>query len=132
MLFYDNQLRTHARALRNGMTESEVRLWSRLRSKQVLGIQFYRQKPIGLYIADFYAPKVRLVIELDGSQHLDPFNQEYDAKRDAYLKRKGLTVVRFHNLQVLKETNSVLELIYRIASAKLAPSFSKNYCVNGG
>ena len=66
MLKYNPQLKTRARALRSNLTDAEQRLWSRLRGKQVLGIQFYRQRPIGNFIVDFYAPTTRLVIELDG------------------------------------------------------------------
>ncbi len=67
MLKYDTNLKQLARKLRTDMTDAERLLWSRLRGKQVLGVQFYRQKPIGPYIVDFHAPASRLVIEVDGS-----------------------------------------------------------------
>jgi very-short-patch-repair endonuclease len=67
MLRYNPNLKFLARNLRVNLTDSEQRLWSRLRRRQILGVQFYRQKPLGNYIADFYAPKVNLVIEIDGS-----------------------------------------------------------------
>ena len=70
MLRYNPALKERARQLRKQMTAAENELWSRLRLKQVLGVQFYRQKPIGDYIVDFYAPKAKLVLEVDGSQHL--------------------------------------------------------------
>jgi very-short-patch-repair endonuclease len=72
MLPYDPRLKGKARSLRAKLTDAEQRLWARLRRKQILGVQFYRQKPIGNYIADFFAPAVRLVVEVDGSQHFDP------------------------------------------------------------
>ncbi|OGQ65378.1 MAG: hypothetical protein A3F89_07175, partial [Deltaproteobacteria bacterium RIFCSPLOWO2_12_FULL_50_11] len=78
MLLYRRDLKQRARHLRNHMTESERLLWSRLRKKQILGVQFYRQKPMGDYIVDFYAPKVKLVIEVDGSQHLEEDHIERD------------------------------------------------------
>jgi very-short-patch-repair endonuclease len=74
MLRYDNHLKDTSRLLRKNMTDSERLLWSRLRRKQIAGMQFYRQKPIGKYIVDFYAPKAKLVIEVDGSQHMESEN----------------------------------------------------------
>ena len=112
MLRYKSNLKLNARRLRKEMTDSERKLWSRLRGKQVLGIQFYRQKPIGNYIVDFYAPKVKIVIEVDGSQHVEKINKIKDAARDKFLKSQGLDVLRFNNLQVLKEIDSVGEVIY--------------------
>jgi very-short-patch-repair endonuclease len=76
-------------------------------------VQFYRQKPIGAYIVDFYAPKAKLVIEIDGSQHLEAPHAEKDRDRDDYLCGLGLTVLRFNSRQVLKETEAAIELIYR-------------------
>jgi very-short-patch-repair endonuclease len=68
MLNYNANLKDKTRQLRKNLTESEKALWSRLRNKQLLGIQFYRQKPIGEHIVDFFAPRAKLVIEVDGSQ----------------------------------------------------------------
>jgi very-short-patch-repair endonuclease len=60
-----------AREFRKNMTEAEQALWFRLRRKQLLDVQFYRQRPIGNHVVDFYAPSAKLVIEVDGSQHLE-------------------------------------------------------------
>jgi very-short-patch-repair endonuclease len=106
------------------MTEAEQKLWLYLRGKQILGIQFYRQKPLGPYIVDFYAPAARLVIELDGSQHLEPEHARRDADRDACLSAQGLLVLRFDNLQVLKETEAVLEVVLRVCSERQIPPAS--------
>ncbi len=65
MLRYNGNLKNKARQLRRNLTDSENALWSRLRNKQLLGVQFYRQKPIGGHIVDLYAPKPKLVIEID-------------------------------------------------------------------
>jgi len=108
------------------MTDSERKLWSRLRGKQVLGIQFYRQKPIGNYIVDFYAPKVKIVIEVDGSQHVEKINKIKDAARDKFLKSQGLDVLRFNNLQVLKEIDSVGEVIYREVADRIGGKRTKS------
>ncbi|OGQ26182.1 MAG: hypothetical protein A3B79_00430 [Deltaproteobacteria bacterium RIFCSPHIGHO2_02_FULL_50_15] len=111
MLLYRRDLKQRARHLRNHMTESERLLWSRLRKKQILGVQFYRQKPMGDYIVDFYAPKVKLVIEVDGSQHLEEDHIERDKRRDAALIVQGLEILRVNNLEVLQELDAVMEVI---------------------
>jgi very-short-patch-repair endonuclease len=77
------------------------------------GIQFYRQKPIGKCIVDFYAPKAKPVIEIDGSQHMDITHAEKDKYRDSYLTAVGLSVLRFNSREVLNETEAVVEVIYR-------------------
>lgn len=113
MLTYVARNKDHARQLRGRMTDAEQRLWLHLRRDQP-GVRFYRQKPLGPYIVDFYAPKARLVVELDGSQHIyDPAIKEKDTVRDAWLKSQGLTVLRFDDRQVLTETQAVLEVIFQ-------------------
>lgn len=72
MLEYSRNLKEPSRELRKEMTEAEQKLWGHLRRKQILDIQFYRQKPLGPYIVDFYAPAAKLVVEVDGSQHHEP------------------------------------------------------------
>lgn len=120
MLKYDVSLKPKARSLRNNMTDAEQLLWSRLRRKQVLDVQFYRQKPIGNFIVDFYAPKVSLVVELDGGQHFEPEQQSYDRQRTEFLKSQGLTVLRFSNLDVLRHVDAVLEKIFVELGERLA------------
>lgn len=113
MLKYNPKLKERARALRSNMTDSEQRLWSRLRRKQLLGLQFYRQKPLGNYIVDFYAPAARLVVEVDGSQHMEAAQVVQDRQRAAFLEAQGLRVLRFHNLHVSQELDAVVEEISR-------------------
>ena len=93
------------------MTDAEILLWSKIKRKQLKGIQFNRQKPIGNYIADFYSFKANLVIEIDGSQHYEKENKEKDKIRDDYFKKLGLNVLRFNNLEVLKNIDGVLKKI---------------------
>lgn len=119
MLKYNPHLKEVARKLRTEMTASEQRLWSRLRGKQLQGVQFYRQKPIGGYIVDFYAPKAKLVVEVDGPQHLDVDHAKQDVERDGYLAAQGLQVLRFNNLQVLQELDGVVEVIYQEVMERL-------------
>ena len=113
MLRYSRHLKGAARRLRANFTDAERRMWDRLRRKQILNVQFYRQKPIGNYVVDFYAPAVQLIVELDGSQHLEPKQKNRDKSRTAYLNQLGLRVLRFNDRQVLLELNSVVEAIYR-------------------
>jgi very-short-patch-repair endonuclease len=119
MLRYNQSLKENARRLRSDMTDAERLLWSRLRGRQIHGVQFYRQKPLGQYIVDFHSPAARLVVEVDGSQHFEEAGQLRDRQRDAYLESKGQKVLRFDNLQVLKETEAVLETIFGVVGARL-------------
>jgi len=111
MLRYNVNLKDRARELRKNLTDSERALWSRLRGKQLMGVQFYRQKPLGNFIVDFFAPRKKLVIEIDGSQHMQGDYLEKDKRRDEYLARLGLRVLRFNSRVVLEETDAVMESI---------------------
>ncbi|MGH8372387.1 MAG: endonuclease domain-containing protein [Gammaproteobacteria bacterium] len=112
ILKYDPHLKPAARQLRSRMTDAETRLWSQLRGDQLCNVRFYRQKPIGPYIVDFYAPKAGLVVEVDGSQHLEPEGVAVDAVRNRFLTDQGMHVLHFDNLQVLRELKSVMTAIY--------------------
>lgn len=120
MLNYQRNLKPNARQLRKTMTDAEQLLWSALRRKQILSTQFYRQKHIGTYIVDFYAPKAKLIVELDGSQHAQVAHNKRDIARDAFLQGQGLRVLRFNNLQVLQETQCVLDVIFAAVEQGLA------------
>jgi very-short-patch-repair endonuclease len=119
MLRYKAQLKYKARELRKNMTESERVLWSRVRGKQLLGVQFYRQKPVGDYIVDFLAPKTKLVVEVDGSQHKESEHAKKDKDRDEYLAAVGLKVLKFNSREVLEETDGVVEVICRTMAKSL-------------
>jgi len=119
MLPYGQNLKNPARELRSNMTDAEQLLWSRLRRKQILGVQFYRQKPIGPFIVDFHAPAAGLVIEVDGGQHYEEEHRRRDAERDAALVTLGLLVLRFDNLQVLKELDAVVEQIFMMIKERV-------------
>lgn len=99
---YNKNLKQTSRDLRNNMTDAEKLLWSRLRNKQILGLPFYRQKPILNYIVDFYCPAANLVIEYDGSQYFTNEGLEVDWIRDEALAELGLRVLRFDNGQVMQ------------------------------
>jgi very-short-patch-repair endonuclease len=94
--------------LRHNPTQAETMLWQALRMHQLNGIHFRRQHAIGPYIVDFVAPRHKLIIELDGSQHLE--QQDYDAERTAYLEANGYRVLRFGN-KVMENLDGVLQVI---------------------
>ncbi len=111
MIIYNNNLQGYSRELRKSMTDAEVRLWSRLRLRQLKGYQFYRQRIIGNYIVDFFCPRAKLVIEVDGGQHYFDKMVLTDIKRDDHLKGIGLKVLRFTDTDVLTNTDAVLDKI---------------------
>jgi len=112
MLLYDNRLKHYSQQLRKNMTDAEKALWSKIRSKQLKGYQFYRQKPIGNFIVDFYCPKRNLIIELDGGQHYSEEGKAKDNHRDDHLKGLGLHVLRFSDRDVFENMRGVLEKIW--------------------
>jgi len=112
MITYKKYLKPTSKKLRREATEEEKILWERIRRNQVLGIRFYRQKPLNGYIVDFYAPKINLIIELDGSQHLEKDNIKYDLIRSKILSAQGIVVKRFSNNQIRNKLNLVLKEIY--------------------
>ncbi len=111
MLPYNKNLKQRSRQLRKSMTDAERHLWAKIRMKQLKGYQFYRQKPIGDYIVDFFYPRVKLVIEVDGSQHSSDEMTEYDRIRDEQMRSLGLSVLRFTNTEVLTNIEGIIERI---------------------
>jgi very-short-patch-repair endonuclease len=109
---YNKKLNEPARFLRGNLTDAELCLWDRLKLKH-LGYAFNRQKPVGDYIADFYCRKAQLIIEVDGGRHFSKDTVDNDKVRDEYMRSLGLTVLRFSNSEVLKNTDRVVEIIYR-------------------
>ena len=104
-----------ARKLRKDMTCEERKLW--YECLRELPVRFYRQKPIGNYVADFYCPKLHLVIELDGSQHYQDKGIDYDTERTKELsKYKGIKVLRIPNNQIDQNFNGVCEYIYAMVN----------------
>ena len=116
---YNKNLKLPSRDLRNNMTDAEQLLWRKLRRKQILGLQFYRQKPILNFIVDFYCPAANLVIECDGGQHYTADGLEADRARDQALAQLGLNVLRFDNRQILTEIDGVVEKIYCVVEQRL-------------
>ena len=107
--------------LRERMTEAEKILWKHLRQKQ-LGFWFKRQVSIGKFIVDYYCPKKRLVIEIDGNIHKYKDHPDYDKQRTWYLKSLNFKVIRFWNGEVVEEVNEVVEKIRDVVYSSPNPS----------
>ena len=101
------------RTLHLQTTCAERLLWQRLRDRRLAGCKFRRQHPMAPYVLDFYCDAHRLVIELDGSRHVEVIGQQSAAHRDAWLEACGLKVLRFSDDQVLKDLPTVLEQIWQ-------------------
>lgn len=109
--FSNSKLTPNAQRLRKNMTKQERKLWYDFLRE--LPCRFRRQKVIDNYIVDFYCAEKKLAIELDGSQHYEEENKIKDAKRTEFLNSKGVTVLRYTNLDVDMNFNGVCEDIYR-------------------
>jgi very-short-patch-repair endonuclease len=104
---HDNALK-----LRDSQTDAERKLWQCLRGGQLDGLKFRRQHPLPPYILDFYCDALKLVVELDGSQH----NVRSDAVRDRFLRQQGMIVLRFWDNDVLLQTDAVVQAIFTHAN----------------
>jgi len=100
----------YARSLRKNPTNAERLLWQHLRRRRLAGFRFRRQHSIGPYICDFACLEAAIVVELDGSQHVE--QSGYDERRDAFLRSQGFRVLRFWNNDVLVQINVILETIF--------------------
>jgi very-short-patch-repair endonuclease len=107
-----------ARKLRQASTDVERVMWHLLRDRRLDGVKFRRQVPIGPYVADFASIQQRLIIELDGGQHVD---SPRDARRDAFLQGAGWRVLRFWNNEALTNRQGVLEIVH----SALTPTLSR-------
>ena len=102
---YNPELVARAKKLRKNMTVAEKKLWYEY--LRTFPHRVYRQRPIDHYIVDFYCPKLKLVIEVDGENHFTPEAQEYDQKRTEVLEGYGLQVLRFTNEQTMNNFERV-------------------------
>ncbi len=97
--------------LRTNGTVHEATLWLLIKNRQIEGVKFRRQFSIGSYILDFYAPEVKLCIELDGQGHFTPEGADHDWHRDQYLESLGITVLRVENICVFQDQDALLGAI---------------------
>ena len=105
------RLLTFARDMRRDPTDAEKKLWHRLRDRRLSGFKFRRQAPFADFVLDFFCRERMLAVELDGGQHLDPEVAEYDRKREQALARMGVRILRFSDIDALKETDAVASRI---------------------
>jgi Uncharacterized protein conserved in bacteria len=101
---------THARAMRREPTDAEQKLWLLLRDRRLGGAKFRRQAPVGPYIADFICLRRKLIVEADGGQHAE---SRRDAERDRWLAKEGYVVVRYSNIDILKNREGVLADLFK-------------------
>ncbi len=106
---YKPYLKELAKQLRQNSTLSEVLLWNELKSKQLLGLDFDRQKPLDNFIVDFYCKDLMLAIEIDGDSH--DYKYEEDQVRQQTLERLGVTFLRFDDTEVKQNMANVLRTI---------------------
>ena len=95
--------------MRRRPTEAEAKLWYLLRDRRFASYKFRRQLPVGDFIADFVCLSAKLIIELDGSQHVE---NAYDARRDAYLRAQGFRVLRLWNTDILADADAAMDAIW--------------------
>ena len=107
--------RNFARELRIASTESEARIWFRIRAGRLGGYKFRRQHPVPPYVLDFYCELARLAVELDGSQH----GEDEDRARTAALEKRGIAVIRFWDNDVSSRIDAVLEEILRTLESRM-------------
>lgn len=114
-IYYQSYLRQNSRSLRNNQTKEEQILWFHLRKKQIYNQQFYRQKPIGNYIVDFVCPRIKLIIEVDGSDH--EYKYEEDIKRQKDLENLGFYIFRIKNKQIHYNLKGVMQAIELVVNS---------------
>ena len=105
------ELKIFRKTLRNNLTPAEATLWKHITSKQIHDIQWRRQFSIGTYILDFYCPKAKLAIELDGKEHYTIAGDKYDYERDNFISSKGIKILRYENKEIWESIEQVIEEI---------------------
>ncbi len=110
-IHYQKNLKEFARQLRNNSTKAEIKLWQHLKGKQLMGYDFHRQKPIDCFIADFYCYRLKLAIEVDGLTHDWEKIIQKDKIKAEQLKDLGLNILRFTDVEVMKNIDSVIQAI---------------------
>jgi very-short-patch-repair endonuclease len=122
---YNPELKELARKLRNNSTKAEIKLWRHLRNKQMMGLDFQRQKPLGNFIADFFCPEVRLVVEIDGYTHRFEDTINKDKAKNEYFRSQSIEVIRFTDDEVFNDIQTVIKTIKQnIEQSKEAKAIS--------
>jgi very-short-patch-repair endonuclease len=111
-LYNNKTLKERRQELRNNQTEAEKVLWKYISKNKISGLRFLRQYSAGPYILDFYCPKIRLGIELDGNIHKEKENKIYDKDREKYLKSLDIKVIRFWDNEIFEHLKEVLDKLH--------------------
>ncbi len=106
------------------MTPPERRLWSRLKGRQIAGLRFRRQHPLGPYVADFYCHEATIVIEVDSAHHQAEQHRR-DRRRDGWMKSQGIRTLRFQAVEIRDNIEGVLETIKAVATQRIVPESTK-------
>jgi very-short-patch-repair endonuclease len=118
----ENPITRAAKELRRRQTETEKRLWFKLRDNQACGVKFRRQEPIGKYIVDFVNYENKLIIEVDGNHHTETEVKINDADRTRWLKSEGFKILRFWNSEIMRNLEKVIEKIKENLQQENSPS----------
>lgn len=121
-MFNDTSRKQIRQKLRNNMTSPELLLWSKLRGSQFFGLKFRRQYGIDKFIVDFYCPKIRLAIEIDGNSHFNEESIKNDKIRENFIHSFNIKLIRFTNLEIRNNIEGVLEKIENVCNTTLNPS----------
>jgi very-short-patch-repair endonuclease len=105
-------MKQRRRTLRKNLSKAEVILWTKLSRKQMHGYKFRRQYGVDQYVLDFYCPRLKLAIEIDGESHFIPGAEEYDKERQEYIEAYGIKFLRFTNTDVCENLDGVCLSIY--------------------
>lgn len=115
-----DEIKVFANRMRKNPTKAEAALWQAIRKRNVGDVKFRRQRIIRGFIADFYSPQLRFVIEVDGKTH----DADYDARRDAIFRSLGIEVLRVTNEDVFQRIDVVRDAITKLAARRLLEKFS--------
>jgi very-short-patch-repair endonuclease len=107
----ENSVTRAAKELRKRQTETEKRLWFKLRDNQACGVKFRRQEPIGTFIVDFVSHEKKLKVKVDGKPHTEKEIKINDAYRTRFFKSEGYRILRFWNSEILSDLDKVIEKI---------------------
>jgi very-short-patch-repair endonuclease len=111
-IYNKKKFQERRRALRNNMPKSEVVLWSKIKNRQIHGERFLRQYGVDQYVLDFYCPRLKLAIEVDGDSHFMPGAEEQDKARQEYIEALGIHFLRFINVDILENIDGVCQRIF--------------------
>ena len=115
-LFNNSKFKQLRQKLRNESPKAEIILWSQLKGGQLEGLKFIRQYGVGSYVIDFYCPKLKLAIEIDGDSHFQEGAEEYDKKRQKFIEQFGIKFLRVTNTDIYENLDGVIEEIIDITN----------------